>query len=341
LTSQHAQKSRNASNARTDLNRSLVRLPQDRDLLLRMKRYDSANQTFGGVRLTSPEKVLYPEDGITKLELAAYYQLVAKWMLPHVAGRPVVLVRCPEGRHEECFYQKHPAVGTPDTLRRVPVRRDNKTETFVVIDNLKALVSVTQISALEIHAWGSREDQLEQPDRLVFDLDPDTSIPWRRVVESAHQVRGLLGELGLRSFVKTTGGKGLHLVVPIARRHDWEKARGFCRQVAELIVKFDPTNYTATMAKAARPGKIYIDYLRNAWEATAIAPYSTRARAGAPVSVPVAWEELESLPSGSHFTIRNLGTRLKRLRHDPWRGIKTLRQSLTKPQKLLDVATRG
>jgi bifunctional non-homologous end joining protein LigD len=310
-------------------------LPIDRELLVRMQRYDAKKQTLRGVRLTSPEKVLYPEDGITKLELAAYFQMVAKWMLPHVAHRPIMLVRCPEGRHGECFYQKHPAVGTPETLRRIPVRKDKKTETFVVVDDVKSLVSLAQVSALEVHAWGSREDKLHQPDRLIFDLDPDVSLPWERVVQSARQVRDLLEELGLKTFVKTTGGKGLHLVIPIVRRHDWDDVKTFCRLVASLVVKFDPHHYTVNMSKAQRPGKIFIDYLRNAWEATAIAPYSPRARPGATVAVPLTWEELDDLPSGSEYTTRNLSERLSRLKRDPWAAMKSIRQGLSEPMKKL------
>jgi bifunctional non-homologous end joining protein LigD len=226
--------------------------------------YDARAQQFAGVRLTSPDKALYPEAGITKLELATYYQAVADWMLPHLADRPLVLVRCPEGRAKACFYQKHPAVGTPDALRQIPVREKQKTENYVLVDDVQGLISLAQISALEIHAWGSRADKLEQPDRLIFDLDPDPAVAWKRVIESAFQLRDFLLALGLKSFVKTTGGKGLHLVLPIERRHGWEEAKAFCKRVADLVVRADPNRYTGNMAKAARSGKIFLDYLRNA-----------------------------------------------------------------------------
>src|SRR5262249_39569843 len=164
-------------------------------------------------------------------------------------------------RGKACFYQKHPGAGTPAALRQIPIRESNKTENYVVVDDVAGLIALAQIGALEIHAWGSRADKLEYPDRLIFDLDPDPAVPWRTVVRAARQVRQFLQELGLESFVKTTGGKGLHLVLPIERRHDWGEAKAFCKRVAELIVRADPEHYTANMAKAARGGKIFLDYL--------------------------------------------------------------------------------
>ncbi len=244
--------------------------------------YDASKQQLAGVRFTNPDKVLYASEGITKRELAAYYRTVSDWILPHISDRPLVLVRCPEGQQKECFYQKHPGAGTPATLRQISIQENSKTEPYVVVDDESGLISLAQVGALEIHAWGARADKLELPDRLIFDLDPDTRVPWKQVVESARQVRQFLQDLGLVSFVKTTGGKGLHLIVPIDRRHDWDEAKAFCKDVADLIVAADPGHYTANMAKAARPGKIYIDYLRNGRGATAIAPYSTRGASRCP-----------------------------------------------------------
>jgi bifunctional non-homologous end joining protein LigD len=295
--------------------------------------YDARNQQLAGVRLTHPDKILYPEQGITKLELANYYRAVSDWVLPHVADRPLVLVRCPEGREKECFFQKHPPTGTPDTLRRIPIREQNKTETYLLVEDTAGLISLAQIGALEIHVWGCRADKLEQPDRLIFDLDPGPHLPWGNVVQSAHQVRQFLQELGLESFVKTTGGKGLHLVVPIQRRHGWEEVKTFCKQVADLIVRADPKHYTANMSKAARPGKIYVDYLRNGRGASAIVPYSTRARPGAPVSAPLMWEELTARTRSDQFTIRNMAKRLASLKRDPWERIASLRQGLAGPME--------
>jgi bifunctional non-homologous end joining protein LigD len=312
-----------------------------RNLELARADYDAARQEFAGVRLTHPDKVLYPDDGITKLELAQYYREAAQWILPHLADRPLVLVRCPEGNGKECFFQKHPRLGTPETLRQIPVRKNTKTENYLVADDEAGLISLVQISALEIHAWGSRADRLEQPDRLVFDLDPDPALPWARVVASARQVREFLNELGLQCFVKTTGGKGLHVVLPIDRRHGWDEVKAFCKGVADLIVKADPNRYTANMAKSGRHGKIFIDYLRNGRGATAIVPYSTRAKPGAPISVPLTWEELDARIASDHFTIRNIGKRLASLKRDPWRGIDGIRQGLGRPIRELRALSRS
>lgn len=295
--------------------------------------YDTAQQHFAGVRLTNPAKVLYPEEGITKLELAQYYRSVADWMLPHVVNRPLVLVRCPDGRHQDSFYQKHAGAGWPPALRQVPIREKSKTERYVLVEDVAGLISLAQIGALEVHAWGSRIDNLERPDRLIFDLDPDPGVAWDFVVRTAREVRVFLQELGLESFVKTTGGKGLHVILPIDRRHDWDEAKAFCKQVADLIEKADPQHYTTNMAKAARHGKIFIDYLRNGRGATAVVPYSTRARAGAPIATPLSWEELSDRIHSDHFSLRTLPRRLASLKHDPWERLSTVRQSLSGPMR--------
>ncbi|MDB5337048.1 MAG: ATP-dependent ligase [Planctomycetaceae bacterium] len=297
--------------------------------------YDPGAEKFVGVRLTHPDKLLYPEEKITKLELASYYRGIAQWILPHIKHRPLVLVRCPDGLGKESFYQKHPGIGTPDTFRQIPIRESNKTENYVLIDDVGGLISLAQIGALEVHAWGSQEDKLERPDRLIFDLDPSPEVTWARVVESAREIRKFLDELGLASFVKTTGGKGLHLVVPIERRHDWDEAKAFCKAVADAIVAVAPQQYTSNMSKAARTNKIFLDYLRNGRGATAIVPFSPRARPGAPVSMPLAWDELSSEIRSDHFTIRNAMARLLKLPDDPWKELTAVRQSLSTPIKTL------
>ena len=297
--------------------------------------YDAHTQELAGVRLTSPDKVLYPGQGITKLELANYYRAIADWILPYLKDRPLVLVRCPEGCDKACFFQKHPAIGTPASLRQIPVQEKTQIEQYVVVDDVAGLISLAQIGALEIHAWGSRADKLEQPDRLVFDLDPDTEVPWKNVVQGARQIRQFLQELGLESFVKTTGGKGLHLVVPIDRRHDWDEVKAFCKEVADLIATADPAHFTVNMAKVARPGKIYLDYLRNDRGATAVVPYSTRARPNAPISTPLTWKELSPRIHSDHYTLRNIEQRLASRARDPWQGIESARQGLAAAIKKL------
>jgi bifunctional non-homologous end joining protein LigD len=297
--------------------------------------------TLAGVRITSPEKVLFGDGDITKLELAQYYLSIERWILPHVANRPLSLVRCPEGAEKECFFQKHPGVGTPKTIRLVPVKEKNSTRNYLVVDKVEDLVSLAQIGALEIHVWGSQADKLELPDRMIFDLDPDPTVPWPRVVESAHQIRAFLKDIGLESFVKTTGGKGLHIAVPLQRRQDWDEVKAFSKAVAELIEQADPKHYTSNMAKAARGGKIFIDYLRNGRTATAIAAYSTRAKPRATVSVPLSWDELTPNIHADTFTVRNLAERLGSLKKDPWQKITAVRQSLTNAiNKKLGIPTK-
>ena len=281
------------------------------------------------IELTHPDRVLFPDSGLTKLGLAGYYAQVAKWMLPHVIDRPLSLVRCPDGQGEKCFYQKHAVKSSPKVLRRVEVQEQGAAEEYLAVADLEGLLALVQMSVLEIHPWGSRRDRLEQPDRLIFDLDPHENVAWAKVVEAARFVRDLLEKHGLESFVKTTGGKGLHVVVPLApRRHEWDAAKKFCRHVAEQMVASAPSQYIATMSKAARKGKIFVDYLRNDRGATAIAPYSTRAKPGAPVSVPITWDELSPALRSDHFHVGNLPGRLKSLHSDPWEGFFEVKQTI-------------
>jgi bifunctional non-homologous end joining protein LigD len=283
--------------------------------------------------MTNPDRVLYEEQGITKRDLAEYYAQVADWMLPHVAGRPLALVRCPSGMAGECFYQKHPPQGLPEAVGRIPVREKDEVATYLVIDDLQGLVSLVQFGALEIHVRGSRGDDLERPDRMVFDLDPDPAVPWKKVVDAAFLLRDTLAELGLVSFVKTTGGKGLHVVAPLARRQNWEEVKRFSKAVAELLTSVAPDRFVANMSKQARRGKIFVDYLRNDHGATAVVAYSTRAHHDAPVSMPVAWDELRSLSGPREFTVENVPQRLARQRRDPWRDLSRVRQSITAASK--------
>jgi bifunctional non-homologous end joining protein LigD len=283
-----------------------------------------------GVRLTHPDKVIFPDAGLTKAHLAGYYSTVADWILPQLVGRPLVLVRCPEGAGAECFYQKHARVGTPEVLRRVRIVEKNKTLDYVSVDNLEALLSLVQMNALEIHVWGARNDNIELPDRLVFDLDPDPSVAWPRVVESAQQMRAFFEDLGLKTFLKTSGGKGLHIMVPVERRLDWDETKEACQQIAAAIVRADPARYTANMSKAARTNKIYVDFLRNARGATSVAAYSTRARGAAPVSMPITWEELPDIEGPDRFTLARAVERLAKLKKDPWKDIGKIRQSISK-----------
>jgi bifunctional non-homologous end joining protein LigD len=216
---------------------------------------------------------------------------------------------------------------------RIEIREKNETGTYVVVHDLKGLLTLIQFGVLEIHAWGARSDDIERPDRVVFDLDPDPTVPWKRVVQSARWIRELLQQRKLKSFVKTTGGKGLHVVAPIARKYTWAEVKQFAKEVADMLVSTAPDQYIATMSKAARRGKIFIDYLRNERGATAVVAYSSRAKAGAPVSTPSAWEELARVKSPQQFTVQNLPKRLKNLRSDPWAELPKLRQAIDSPRK--------
>jgi bifunctional non-homologous end joining protein LigD len=287
------------------------------------------NVEIAGIKLTHPDRVLFPDQGITKLELAHYYEQVADWMIPHVKERPLTLVRCPEGHKKQCFYQRHVTDSIGDPIRSIRVKEGRSIVSYVSVDSTLGLIALVQMGVLEIHTWGSRQDHLEQPDRLTFDLDPDSALPWKRVREAAQALRKRLSGLGFDVFVKTTGGKGLHVVVPITPNQDWDSAKAFARKVAEDLTAEAPELYIATMSKAKRKGKIFIDYLRNARSATAISAYSTRAHAGAPVSVPLHWDELTADVREEHFNIRNVPQRLARLRSDPWDGYEAARRPLT------------
>lgn len=281
-----------------------------------------------GVRLTHPERVLYPEQKLTKLDLARYYEDVAEWILPHVAGRPLSLVRCPTGVGS-CFYVKHATHGDPDVLRRVDIQEKDELNQYSVVEAVPGLMALVQMSILEIHPWNSIADDLERPDRVIIDLDPGPEVGWPQVLEAAELVRVAFETLGLKSFVKTTGGKGLHVVVPFVPDHDYETCLDFARGVSEFIVRQHPKLYTTAMPKRGREKKILLDYYRNHRGSTAIAAFSTRAREGAPVAVTLAWDELSPKLRSDQFTVANVRTRLARLKRDPWREYWTLRQRIS------------
>ncbi|MBL9125150.1 MAG: non-homologous end-joining DNA ligase [Planctomycetaceae bacterium] len=290
---------------------------------------DPADDQIAGVRLSSPERIVFAEQGLTKRDLAEYYVAIADWILPHLVGRPLALLRCPRGQGKGCFYQKHPGAGAPSTLDRVPIDEKRKRVEYAVVNDLAGLVSLVQMGVLEIHPWGSRVDKLEYPDRLIFDLDPDPAVPWPEVVRAARELRELLAELQLEAFLKTTGGKGLHVVVPIERRVEWPVAKQFTREVVQAMIRRRPGRYTANLLKAERRGKIFLDYLRNDRGATAIAAYSTRARPKAPVATPITWDELGPRLHADHFDTARIIRRLAALTRDPWQDFRSTRQGLT------------
>ncbi len=289
----------------------------------------NARAVVGSITLTHPDRVYWEDAGVTKMDLAKYYRSVWKWMRPHVAGRPISLLRCPEGAAGQCFFQKHAAAGiATDHLHLVPEKGDK----IITIDELDGLNSLVQAGVLEVHTRGTTADDCDNADRLVIDLDPGPGTGWKDVVAAARDVRARLDALKLKSFLKTSGGKGLHVVLPIVPT-PWDEAKAFTQGLAGAMAADDPDRYVATATKSKRNKRIFIDYLRNSHDATAVAPYSTRARPGAPVSVPIEWSELGSLKSASQYTVLNLAARLKRLRKDPWATIGRYKQRLPRLQK--------
>ncbi len=282
------------------------------------------------VRLTHPDKVLDPESGLTKQALADYYWAIAERMLAHISNRPLSIVRCPEGAGKPCFFQKHvnatlpPGIGSVD----VPDKKTGVVEPYITLATPEALAGLAQLGVLEVHPWGSRNDDLEHPDRLIFDLDPDESLKWPTVTQAAAEVRARLKKLGLTSFLKTTGGKGLHVVIPIKSTLSWTDAKDFAHKFVLAMERANPRLYLTKMTKSARAGKIYLDYLRNERGATAVAPYSPRARAGAGVSMPLSWSELDS-PQRPTFRVADFAEWRSRLSKDPWKAIAATAQSIT------------
>jgi bifunctional non-homologous end joining protein LigD len=290
--------------------------------------------TVAGVAISHPGRIMYPELGLTKLDVARYYEAVAERMLPHLRGRPLTLVRCGEGlvtgrMRDDCIYMKHSKVWAPESLRRVAIRQRTRIGEYVIADSVDALLTLVQMDILEIHTWNSTFEKVEQPDRLVFDIDPGPEVPWVWVIEGARVVRSVLTALGLVSFLKTTGGNGLHVVVPLAPSAGWEHCLSFSREVAAAITRTDPERYTTAFPKAGRERKLLIDYLRNNRTNTSVAAFSTRARPRATVSTPIAWDELTPRLRADRFTVKTVPRRLARLRADPWTKYWTCRQKIT------------
>ncbi|WP_210208233.1 non-homologous end-joining DNA ligase, partial [Rhodoplanes roseus] len=281
-------------------------------------------RTAGPPKLTNPQRVYWQDVDITKQGLADYYAEVWDWIAPHVVRRPLALLRCPNGVGSECFVQKH-AHATFDRSRILSY--DDDGEELIAIESVDGLVALVQAGVLEVHVWGTTLDHVDLCDRLVFDLDPGPDVTWAAVVEGAKEVRDRLADLKLESFIKTSGGKGLHIVVPHDGA-DWDTSKTFSKQIALAMTADSPQKYLAKMTKSARQGKIFVDYLRNGRGATAVAAYSPRARPGAPVSTPVAWSEVTAKLSPARWTVLNLQDRLKRLKADPWAEIGKVKQKL-------------
>jgi bifunctional non-homologous end joining protein LigD len=297
--------------------------------LERAPRMDAgARDAYRGVRISNPHRVIYPRQGVTKAQLARYYDLIGTRMLPLMPARPVSLLRCPRGRNDKCFFQKHASTGFPDQIARVPIaERSGRRAEYLYIDDIAGLIAGVQMGTVEFHIWGSRIDSLEKPDRLVFDLDPDETLDFEVVALAAAVIRARLNALGLESLPLVTGGKGVHVVAPLRRTAGWPRVKAFAQAFAARLAADEPAVFTATMSKSRRRGRIFIDWLRNQRGATAVAPYSTRERANAPVATPLSWDELAQLQAANGFRIDDVVERLDQ--PDPWSTFGSRRQSVT------------
>ena len=281
-----------------------------------------------GVTLTHPDKVMFPETGITKATPVAYYAAVAERMLPHIRDRPLSLVRDTEGTLQATFYQKHKLAGMPKALRDGRLEKVSGKESRILwIEDLAGLIGGVQMSVLEFHVWGSRRQQPDLPHRMVFDIDPDEGLSFVEVRQAALDIRGVLEALGLESWPLLSGGKGIHVVVPLLPEANWDEVKGFCQDFAELLARTDPSRFVANMSKTKRDGRMFLDYLRNGQGATAICPWSTRARAGGPCAVPVSWDELPGLGGANVFDVFAAAARAQE--PEPWEGYFESEQTLT------------
>jgi len=281
--------------------------------------------TIAGVRLTSPGRVLFPEQGVTKRDLADYFDRMAGQILHHAANRLISLVRCPNSHHDQCFFQRHGGSGLPVHFKTMPVRqKDGKTGDYLYLTDKPGLIAAAQMGVLELHIWGSRIDNIERPDRLVFDLDPSAELDFGAVKDAALHIRDVLDTLGLTSFALVTGGKGIHVVAPLIRRREWPVVKAFAAAVAKRLSEDQPDRFVAVMSKTKRKGRIFIDYLRNERGGTAIAPYSPRARKGAPVAWPVDWDDLGGVKRADQFHLAEVSAGDA----TGWAGYDNVRQGL-------------
>lgn len=288
---------------------------------------NSKGIVISGIKITHPDRMMDPTKTVHKEQVARYYDLISDKILPHLVNRPLVLVRCPSGgmKGKACFFQKHYNKSFSKDIKPINV---GKSSDYITITNKQGLLSLIQFNTLEIHPWGSAQGSLDMPDRITFDLDPDPEIHWKKVIEAALIIRKELKNLKLKSFVKTSGGKGLHIVIPILPKHEWYRVTAFAGAFAHFLSELYPERFTATVRKSKRTGKIFLDYLRNVKDATSVAPYSTRAREGAPLSMPIQWKNIKTVKSANQFTVTNIKKWLIKNKKDPWLGFFQVRQQI-------------
>lgn len=272
-------------------------------------------------RISSPGKIIYPDSGITKQQVADYYRAVAPLLLPELGRRPLSLLRCPDGLKGQCFFQKHHADTLGANVHAVPIReKDGGSDDYLYVEDAEGVIDLVQMNVIELHPWGARIEDVERPDRLVFDLDPGEGVDWKAIVAAAREVRARLQEIGLESFVRLSGGKGLHVVLPIRPGPGWTEVKAFCEAFADAMTAHAPQRYVATATKAKRKGVIFIDWLRNGRGATSVASWSLRARKEAGVAMPLRWDELGRTKSGADYPLERALRRAASLRKDPWEG---------------------
>jgi len=292
------------------------------------KRAHATAEDFG-IEISSPERIIFPELGLTKKDLADYYATIEPLIMIDAAKRPMTLIRCPGGRTGECFFQKHDKGTFGPYVKQIPIKEsDGSVEDYLYFDDIRGLLASVQMGTIEFHGWGSRVDKVEFPDRLVFDLDPDEGLDFAKVKAAAVRLKALLEDLGLKSFPLLSGGKGIHVVVPLDASKDWPTVKSFADRFSRAISEAEPQTFTANIRKVQRKGRIFLDWLRNQRGATAVMPYSARAREGAPVAAPVAWKELDRYESGHHFSIRDADELLKRASSKMLAGWGEAKQSL-------------
>ncbi|TWI50942.1 DNA ligase D [Pseudomonas duriflava] len=282
-----------------------------------------------GIHISHPERVIDPSTGITKLKIAQYYERIASWILPHLQDRPVALVRTPEGIQGEQIFQKHKQTLAIPHIRELDPSFDPGHAPLMTIETVEALLGTAQMGTIELHTWNAAAPRIDRPDRMIFDLDPDPTLSWASMLEATQLLLTVLDELELQAFLKTSGGKGVHIVVPLDRRQTWDDVKAFAEAIALHMAMIIPERFSAKMGARNRMGRIFIDYLRNRAGATTVSAYSLRARPGLGVSVPISREELPQLQRGDQWTLNTVFKRLETLHNDPWKGYDTVRQSLT------------
>jgi bifunctional non-homologous end joining protein LigD len=279
------------------------------------------------VRITHPDRVIDASSGTTKLQLAEYYASVAEWILPQLKDRPVALVRAPDGIAGELFFQKNAeSLAIPGIIA---LDKALTGQPIMIINNAKALIGAVQMSTVELHTWNATSVDLDKPDRFVLDLDPDPALPWKRMVEATQLTLTVLDELGLKAFLKTSGGKGIHLIVPLTRKHGWDEVKDFSHAIVRHMAKLLPDRFSAVSGPKNRVGRIFIDYLRNGLGATTICAYAVRSREGLPVSVPIFREEVAELKGGNQWNLHTVHERLAEVGDEPWADLKKTRQTIT------------